>query len=450
MAPGYQSVSQSVAIQVAEAHDFVVAQPQKFAPWVSVMKQVNPNLLLLVYQNSSFSYPSQSFSETTYSHDASGNRIQSRGFGTYLMRPNSAAWQNYEAQTCTSNLAKSGYDGCYLDTMGDGILSTGYLTALPVNPSTGQPYTDQQWVSAETSLAQAVKSANGSVPLVGNMVGNGQRYWSATATTVPILQVLGGGMEEMFLRNAYWAVGSYKTAQKWLQDVTTLSDAEANGHWIAATTKVWVNATTAQVNSWHRYALASFLLGTGGHDRFAFMASSTAGMGVAPYDAVALGQPAGAMTQAGTAYERQFANGLVVVNPNTSSVTLSLSGTYVDLDGKAVTSSITLAPETGDVLVSASPMPAPVSETEVPSLSTGTASLAGEVSGRGSTGTTYFQWGTSKTYGSTTPVQTLGAGWSSSSATISGLTSGTKYNYRVATVTPAGVTYGSNMVFKAK
>jgi hypothetical protein len=449
MAGGGQA-SESVAVEVAETHDLVVAQPIIFARWVPLMKSVNPHLLLLAYQNASLSKPRQTFSGSDYAQSSSGGRIQSRQFHNYLMLPDNPDWQNYQARTCASNQARSGYGGCYLDTMGDGILSPGYLTGLPIDPSTRRPYTDQEWTSAETSLAQAIKASNGSVPLIANMVGDGQRYWSPTATTLPIFQVLGGGMEEMFLRNATNPVGAYKPVNEWLEDVTSLSNAEARGYWIAATTKVWVNATSSELDSWHRYSLASFLLGTGGHDRFAFMSSKSSGLGVQPYDDVSLGQPAGAMTQVGAAYERRFANGLAVVDPGPSSATLSLGGTYVDLDGNVLSSSITLAPDTGDVLVAANPMPAPAAETAAPAMATGTATLAAEVSGRGSRGTTYFQWGTSPSYGHTTPALSLAAGWSSVSASVAGLSAGTAYDYQVVTVTPAGVTHGSNMVFTAQ
>jgi hypothetical protein len=450
MALGQQPVSEATALAVAEAHDVIVAQPPVYAPWVTLMKQVNPNLVIFAYQNASFSHSILSFPESVYSHDSSGHRIQSLQFQTYLMVPNSSAWESYQAQLCTQDLKTSHYDGCYLDTMGDGILSTGYLTALPVIPGTGTAYTDADWVSVESTLAQAIKSANGNAPLLGNMLGNGQRYFSSNATTVPILKVLGGGVEEMFLRESAWPITTFKSPKKWIQDVTSLSNAESLGDYVAAITKVWVpGATTAQVDAWHRYALASFLLGTGGHDRFSFMTAGDSGLQIMPYDHVAIGQPLSSMVQVGAAYERQYTNGLVVVNPSSGPVTIPLTGSYVNLDGTVVTSSITLGADTGDVLVPANPMPAPSATTAVPTVSAGTATLSGIVSGRGSTGFSYFEWGTTTSYGHTTPAQTLGAGWAAVSASVSGLVSGTLYDYRVVTVTPAGTTYGPNIVFKA-
>jgi hypothetical protein len=449
MAVGQKPVSEATALTVAETNDVIVAWPAVYAPWVSVMKQVNPNLVIFAYQNSSFSYQKETFPESMYAHDSSGHRVQSQQFHTNLMVPNSSAWESYQANLCAQNLSTSHYDGCYLDTMGDGILSPGYLTAPPVNPSTGAAYTASEWVSIEVTLAQSIKSANGTAPLLGNMLGNGQRYFSPANTTVPILKVLGGGVEEMWLRDSAWPVTQYKSTTKWLQDVTSLSDAESHGDYVAAITKVWVPATAAQLDSVHRYALASFLLGTGGHDRFSFMPAHDSGLQILPYEQLPIGQPLAGMVQVGGAYERQFSNGLVLANPSTGSVTIPINGSYVDLDGVVVSSSVTLAPNTGDVLVPASPMPLPVAATSVPTAANGTATLSGIVSGRGSTGFSYFEWGTSTAYGNVTVAQTLGAGWATATADISGLTPGAYYDYRVVTSTSAGTTYGPNIIFKA-
>jgi hypothetical protein len=52
-------------------------------------------------------------------------------------------------------------------------------------------------------------------------------------------------------------------------------------------------------------------------------------------------------------YRRTFTKGIALVNPTTSTYTVSLGGSYKDLDGVRRTS-ITMAPHTGEVLVKAS------------------------------------------------------------------------------------------------
>ena len=115
-----------------------------------------------------------------------------------------------------------------------------------------------------------------------------------------------------------------------------------------------VSATAApeQIDRWHKYALASFLLGTNGHSYFNFSTANTvAGVFIDhPWDRVQVGGPVNRYAKVRGVYRRDFSAGIALVNPTTASVTLSLGGTYRDLSGVERTS-ITLTPNTGDVLV---------------------------------------------------------------------------------------------------
>jgi hypothetical protein len=77
-----------------------------------------------------------------------------------------------------------------------------------------------------------------------------------------------------------------------------------------------------------------------------------------------LGAPSGPKVAAGAAWKRQFAGGIVVVNPSTSSLTVSLGGSYVAADGSPKTS-VTLAPATAAIL-RGSPAPATPPATPAP------------------------------------------------------------------------------------
>jgi hypothetical protein len=344
--------TEAEAVTVAESNDVVVAQVSVYLPWIAKMKQINPSLQMFAYQNGSFAEPGKSYPQSWYAHNANGARVTSIGWGNYLMSPSSPEWAQTVTQQCTANVAL-GYDGCFLDSFGDGILATGYLSSLPVDAATGQVWTQPEWVAADVQIAQTLRAAEPSIPIIANTIGNGQRYWSSTRTTLPILNVLGGGMEELFLRTPSAPVSSFKSQASWLQDVTVLSDAESRGDFIVATTKLWVTATVDQINAWHRYALASFLMGTEGHDRFSFLATNTWPSPITPqpYDQVQIGTPVAPMAEVNGAFQRQFTNGLALVNPTTSTVTVALGSSYTDLEGDVVTS-LTLPPNTGDVLVS--------------------------------------------------------------------------------------------------
>ena len=101
------------------------------------------------------------------------------------------------------------------------------------------------------------------------------------------------------------------------------------------------------------YARASFLLDwNGGRSALLFDPGP-----VDPWNdawTIDLGAPAGAKVAAGAAWKRQFAGGIVVVNPSTSSQTVSLGGSYTASDGSRQTS-VTLAPATAAMFRGAGP-----------------------------------------------------------------------------------------------
>ena len=109
--------------------------------------------------------------------------------------------------------------------------------------------------------------------------------------------------------------------------------------------------TQAQKDAWHQYSLASFLLGNTGTSFFTFSYAEgndpTATYGLWTTE---LGAPVEAYRKSNGTYQRRFANGLVLVNPTSSTVRVPVSGTYRDLSGASVTSSATLSPHSGTIL----------------------------------------------------------------------------------------------------
>jgi hypothetical protein len=72
------------AVRTARAFDVVAGTRQTFSPYVAEMKAANPNLQLFVYLNGVYAQFSEGsrYPESWYAHDANGNRVQSRSFGT--------------------------------------------------------------------------------------------------------------------------------------------------------------------------------------------------------------------------------------------------------------------------------------------------------------------------------------------------------------------------------
>ncbi len=94
--------------------------------------------------------------------------------------------------------------------------------------------------------------------------------------------------------------------------------------------------------------------------------------------------------------------------------------------------------------------PTPPGATTNPSnnVASNSATLNGTVNPHGLTTTVYFQYGTTISYGSTTPNQTAtGNTTRSVTANVSGLTASTTYHFRIVAHNSAGTTYGNDRTF---
>lgn len=90
---------------------------------------------------------------------------------------------------------------------------------------------------------------------------------------------------------------------------------------------------------------------------------------------------------------------------------------------------------------------APTATTNAATSVTGTgATLNATVNPQGSATTAYFEWGTTTSYGNTTPWQDAGNGTTDTtvSAALTGLTTGTTYHYRVVAYNAHGLTTGAD------
>jgi hypothetical protein len=168
-----------------------------------------------------------------------------------------------------------------------------------------------------------------------------------------------GGFVELFMRAQGAGISAFRKEAEWKMDVDMLADAEARGKTIFTTTKVWVNGTQAQKDQWHRYALASFLLGSSGASvpeggsYFTFLYDHDA-LKTHSWWQNDLGTPIGSYTKTGGLYQRTFTGGHVLVNPTGSTQTSALTATSSSLrtlSGALVTGSITMPPFSGQILL---------------------------------------------------------------------------------------------------
>jgi hypothetical protein len=112
------------------------------------------------------------------------------------------------------------------------------------------------------------------------------------------------------------------------------------------------------------------------------------------------------------------------------------------------TPTATLTPSaTGTATATATPSPA-VTTNAATNVASFSATLNGSVNPRGSTTTVYFQWGTTTSYGHTTPVQTRTGNTSLPiTANISGLSASRLYHFRIVATNGGGTSFGSDRTF---
>jgi len=352
--------TQDEAIAVAQKHDLVAGMPIAFKDHVAAMRAANPDLTLISYLNGTLVKASavSTLPESAFAHDVDGRRITSKIWGTTLMAPTSPAWRQAMDQECRARVAESGYDGCLLDSMGLGVFATSQnFTGVPVNPATGAVYTQVDYRDALMGLAQYVRNASPDLVHVANCVENDWRYWKDAVTSRPLALDQPAVQMEDFLRGASTSVTGFPNADKWLRNVEVIRDVESHNVTGLFSTKLWVSHTDAQAAQWQAYAMASFLMGADGNSYLAFTRSrdeAGATGANAPYAMPKdIGTPSGPMVQAGSgAYTRTFSNGMAIVNPGTTSVTVNLPSPMRRLNGTTVTS-VQLPPTSGEVLVGA-------------------------------------------------------------------------------------------------
>lgn len=352
-----QSVTRDQALTFAGRYSVLTVKRGTFTPYLTDMHAANPQLRVLIYENAAFTgLKAAPLTESAYAHDSSNKRVESTNFSTYLMDVGSPAWQNAAATRCRDDLASASgaaaYDGCYFDMDNLAPLSPGYLTSTPINPRTGGTWTNADWITALQQVNAAVRAA---IPvdklIAGVAISTPNRY----ALEKPVLDGIDAGHTERWLRATTTKITAFPTETQWLTYVKMLADIGARGDVALVQTKLWVTGTAAQVDQWHRLGLASFLLAQDGRSYYDFstgksMAQNT--LDSTYYGDIGSPKPTGTATpwthpQAGV-YRRDFTGAVVLVNTGTVAATVSLGGTFTDLDGHSV-SSVSLPAHTGGI-----------------------------------------------------------------------------------------------------
>ena len=365
----------ATAQRIAVSHTTISLGPAQLNGFGPAMKQANPNLRIFLYLNGMYAGSSQgsTFPDSWYMHAADGSRIQSVGYGNYLMDPRSTApyasggvtyagWADFVAHRCKAQLVAAGAeaaDGCFVDMLGSAPLSPGYNRGgeVPAVDASGAPFSATAWYQQITGpIADHVERYTGD-PVLANGIGSGRRYFgTATGPSRLLLDYATAGDAEVWLRSPGQALSSFPTDAAWRSEVQMLSDSSALDREVNATVKTWTAGTTAQIEQWRRFSLGSFLIGNQGHATYEFSGSQTqvAWSDDSPLYHLALGSPTESYPSVasylhGGVYTRAFTNGDVLVNTGSTAVTVTLNGTYLTVDHQPV-SQVTVQPHDAAVL----------------------------------------------------------------------------------------------------
>jgi len=343
--------------------------------------KINPNVICLLYRNmrsvSSYSSEYQTFvSNKWILKDAKGNAIRDASItSNYLVDQGNPAYQQWVANWVKGYINQYGYNGVFADcslytTIHEDCYGTNWLagsTGPPINPRTGQAYTDQQMEAAEISLINEVKSVIGSKLYIANGVFTGQSFFQRSYSDILLQSKIDGVESEGWMLNLY-SYNWYTEAQ-----------------WVAAVNfTVWLgnNFFTQQAGrmflpvcqnaqpydashpvlpsgcSQQQYALfcyGSLLLGAstvgGNYLNLAYYLPTAYGQSLFKID---IGTPTNKYYMiAGThVYARDFSQGKVLVNPTSTSYSVNFNGNYQTTSGQKVTMPLTIAPHTATILQS--------------------------------------------------------------------------------------------------
>jgi hypothetical protein len=316
------------------------------------------SLLILQYINGTFILANDvagTTDENMFMHTKDGARIKSKDFGNTLANIFNPAWVQSRITTCNTKIAQAGgVDGCFLDTMGLAPINPTYITpGVPWNNNTNAAYTGAQWLDGTTNIASTVKANLGGKKVFVNGLLNGSYYADAAAPTKRLIDAADGGMIEILFRPPNTGVTAYPNETKWKADVDMLAAAAGRSNKpLITTTKVWVPGSQAQYDAWHRFSVASFLMGTTGHEYFNFRLDKNMTT-KDPFGNTNIGDPTGTYAKVGGVYQRSFSNGIVIVNPTKNAATVNLGRQYRTLEGNIVSGSITIPANSGNVYVNA-------------------------------------------------------------------------------------------------
>ncbi len=343
--------------------DFVlVSFPEKAV--VDKIRRENPNAIILLFNNPYFIFgdkfwtaPSQSEVDkrsAVFALRTEQNEIISYGGPVYegmeieqrlpMMDITNPEWQDYFTAQSRKHVDLNGFDGIFIDTLTEDIPPF----ALGPGGKFPRGYSAASWKEGNYQFLRKMKQA---------FAGSNKKIFFNGVTRNPgvggglpnkgMMDIADGSAIEAF--SIYKSMDSSNATKKWYFEKTILQDlqqASANGKWVVM--EVYGDNDDDQIRI---YALCSFLMVQNERTFFYFTKKDHAGaLHWRPEWGVTLGKSKGTYKKiAQGAYQRDFENARVLVNPTGKSVSITVPGGYKNLHKQPV-SQVNLAPYSGSIL----------------------------------------------------------------------------------------------------
>jgi hypothetical protein len=244
-----------------------------------------------------------------------------------------------------------GYDGIVLDGVGEDLIRK---TTPPVYTGTKTFTEDQRREAAEGLLRSIRARIPDKLVIAGGYAWkDGTAYAAFDAEALDLSAIVDGAHLSEFLHAPVSKTVDFKPEAAWKRDVDALSALSQDDRIVLVSTRVDpAGVPTDTLRQWLNYSVASYLLGKdGSRTYFQFDPGGSIEPLTDPIMTAPIGAPLEAYTKLDSgAYQRRFANGIVLVNPTAKPKEIELDAEYLTLSGAAI-QKVTMTANTGLILL---------------------------------------------------------------------------------------------------
>ena len=328
---GYTDVQ---ADYIGNNFDFLVTDRNSLdATKLNRIKELNPNIIILVYGNligmhtRYEDWAEVNTHEDWFLHDIDGNRLVMEKWDWYLMDLGNVGWRNHYADRMKGYLDQySQLDGVLADDCWRFFRDSWSIWNVPDDKL--PPEIAESWRSDMIGMLQLVKQRIGNKLLIPN-----------TQDNTEYVTYSDGIYDEGFV-HAYWQ--SADGFLDWSNEVNALRRITKSGKYYLALSGVSADTDTTTTESIRLFTFCSYLLAAEGEKAsFGFYngyGKNSFETWLYPiYDSAKnLGSPINDYYSVDSVYARDFENGKVLVNPSTDAHSISLDQHYTTLGGEVV------------------------------------------------------------------------------------------------------------------